>query len=73
MDVNVADILRQSGWWAATMTMAANASLIRHATPMSQPECCDACLPAGWVRARKNVRNYGAPAGIKEKPLRSSI
>jgi hypothetical protein len=35
------------------MTMTANASLIRHAAPMSQPECCNACLPARWVRARK--------------------
>jgi hypothetical protein len=50
MDVDVADILRQSGWRAATMTMAANASLIRHAAPMSQAEC-----PASSVGASSKM------------------
>jgi hypothetical protein len=54
---------------AATMTMAANASLIRHAAPMSQSECCNTCQLAGWVGASSKCRKLTAPGGNKREAV----
>jgi hypothetical protein len=51
------------------MTMTANASLIRHAAPMSQPECCNACLPGGWVGVSSKCPKLTAPGGNKREAV----